>query len=90
LVDLAKATGVSRLVINGSFVTDVSEPNDVDCVLLMGPNYPANAEAESELLSGLPFLEIQLVRQDRFTMLVEQFFATDRYLRPKGLIEVLL
>jgi len=90
LVDLAKAAGVERLVINGSFVTNVEEPNDVDCVLLMGPTFPADAGAESELLNGLPFIEIQLVRQSRFTMLVESFFASDRHMRPKGMVEVIL
>src|SRR5262245_38317604 len=34
LVDLAKRAGVQRIVVNGSFVTAVLEPNDVDCVLL--------------------------------------------------------
>jgi hypothetical protein len=35
LVDLARRAGMARLVVNGSFVTDAYEPNDVDCVLLM-------------------------------------------------------
>jgi hypothetical protein len=30
--DAASRAGVERFVINGSFVTDVPEPNDVDCV----------------------------------------------------------
>ena len=86
----AKRAGVERLVINGSFVTDLPEPNDVDCVLLFGSDFPRDAEAEQELLNGLPFLEIQLVRQERFTMLVERFFATDRKWVPKGMVEVIL
>ena len=90
LNDLAKRAGIARLVINGSFVTDVSEPNDVDCVLLIGADFPLDTNAEQELLDGLPFLEIQLVRQARFSMLVERFFATDRQWVPKGMIEVIL
>ena len=66
LVGLAKAAGIARLVLNGSFVTDVPEPNDVDCVLLMGPGFPADRGAEAELLNGLPFLEIQLVPPSAF------------------------
>ena len=89
LSDLAKRAGVERLVVNGSFVTDVAEPNDVDCVLLFGADFPHDAVAEQELLNGLPFLEIQLVRQARFTMLVERFVATDREWIPKGMIEVI-
>ncbi len=34
LVDLARSAGIRRIVVNGSFVTDILEPNDVDCVLL--------------------------------------------------------
>ena len=44
----------------------------------------------ANLLEGLPFLEIQLVRQASFYFLVEEFFATDRKLVPKGMVEVIL
>jgi len=37
MVDLAIRPGVQRIVLNGSFVTDIMEPNDVDCVLLFEP-----------------------------------------------------
>lgn len=91
LVDAARrAGGVSRLVVNGSFTTGARRPNDVDCVLLMSADFPQDAAAEQELLAGLPFIEIQLVRQARFDMLVENFFATDRHSIPKGMIEVLI
>ena len=46
LADLAKRAGVERLIINGSFVTDVPEPNDVDCVLLIGPGFPCQTAIE--------------------------------------------
>ena len=90
LVDIARRAGVLRLVINGSFVTDVLEPNDVDCVLLIGEDFPNDHDAESELLAGLPFLEFQIVKEKAFTLLVEKIFATDRVQRPKGMIEVRL
>lgn len=35
MVELAVRAGVQRIVLNGSFVTDIIEPNDVDCVLLI-------------------------------------------------------
>jgi hypothetical protein len=88
LVDLAKRAGVERIVINGSFVTDISEPNDVDCVLLIGPGFPHDPSAEAELIQGLPFLDIDLVRQDGWDKLVGTVFATDRHYNPKGMIEV--
>ncbi len=88
LVDLARRAGVLRLVINGSFVTDAYEPNDVDCVLLLGPGFPKDVEAETELVNGLPFLDINLVRQEGWDELVEKIFATDRHRNSKGMIEV--
>ena len=89
LVDLALRAGVARVVINGSFVTEAFEPNDVDCVLLIGVGFPQDKAAETELLARLPFLEINLVNQADFDFLVEQFFATDRHLVPKGMVEVI-
>jgi hypothetical protein len=89
LVELAGRSGVLRLVINGGFVTDVFEPNDVDCVLLIGTGFPRDNAAEAELLAGLPFLELNLVDQADFDTLVNHFFATDRHLSAKGMVEVI-
>ena len=90
LVDLVRRAGVVRLVLNGSFVTDVFEPNDVDCILLIGDGFPQDQAAEAELLAGLPFLEINLVNQADFDFLVGKFFATDRHSIAKGMVEVIL
>ena len=90
LVDLARRAGVLRVVINGSFTTDVFEPNDVDCVLLIETGFPRDKDAESELIDGLPFLEMNLVSQIDFDMLVGKFFATDRHSVAKGMVEVIL
>ncbi len=59
MIDLAMRAGVQRIVWNGSFVTDIMEPNDVDCVLLASPILK-DEEAEEELQQGLPFLDIAL------------------------------
>jgi len=90
LVDLAKQAGVRRLVVNGSFVTDISEPNDVDCVLQVGRGFPANRQVEPDLEEGLPFLDIHLVDQEDFDLFVQAVFATDRHQVPKGMVEVML
>jgi len=88
LVDLAKQTGAARLVINGSFVTDIFEPNDVDCVLLVGPGFPVDREVEPDLAESLPFLDIHLVDQEDFDLFTEYVFAADRHQVPKGMVEV--
>lgn len=89
MIELARKAGVLRIVVNGSFVTDKWEPNDVDCVLLIGPDYPHDAEADAELEAGLPFITIEFANQKRFFEFTENIFATDRNEVPKGLIEVL-
>lgn len=90
MVDLAVRAGVQRIVLNGSFVTDIMEPNDVDCALLLAADYPRDATASEELIKGLPFLEIFRVDEEGFDRLVHRFFALDRHDVPKGMIEVLL
>lgn len=90
LLDLAKRSGVRRLVINGSFVTDSLEPNDVDCVLLIESGFPSDSSAGEELRLGLPVMEIKLVGQRDFDIFIRDIFATDRYQVPKGMVEVIL
>jgi hypothetical protein len=89
MIDLAKRAGVHRIILNGSFVTDIIEPNDVDCALLVGPGVPVEPEAVAELEAGLPFLQVQLVRQDLFDDYVNVIFATDRWGSAKGMVEVI-
>ncbi len=89
LVELARRAGVQRIVVNGSFVTDKLEPNDVDCALLVGVGFPRDETAAADLLSGLPFINMELVDQDAFKHFTEKTFATDRDLVPKGMIEVI-
>ncbi len=88
LVGLAREAGVKRIALNGSFVTDAYEPNDVDCVLLIPQDFPIAPDVERRLRQGLPFLDITVVDQDGFTDLVERVFASDRYHVPKGMVEV--
>ena len=90
LVDWAIKSGVKRIVINGSFVTDALEPNDVDCVLLIDSKYPLDAAAGQMLEEGIPFLELQLVDEQGFTYFVERFFSSDRDGVSKGMIEIAL
>lgn len=85
---IVRYTGVRRIVLNGSFVTGIIEPNDVDCVLLFTPGQRRDRSAIKQLRNGLPFLSIALVDQRRFDELVH-FFETDRRGKHKGMIEVI-
>src|SRR5262249_5495593 len=89
MVDLARRASVERVILNGSFVTDIIEPNDVDCALLIGPRIHADRNAVEELEDGLPFLDIALVNQRDFDMLVGRVYASDRQFTSKGMIEVI-
>jgi len=89
MVDLAVRAGVRRIVLNGSFVTETLEPNDVDCVLLIEPGFPADSDAEAQLNAGLPFLELKLVERAEFDVFVNDVFGTDRMGVAKGVIEVI-
>jgi uncharacterized protein DUF6932 len=88
MIELARRAGAERIVVNGSFVTDKLEPNDVDCVLLIGRHFPLDETAESELLGGITFVNLELVDEEAFNILTEKTFATDRNSVPKGMIEV--
>jgi hypothetical protein len=90
LIELVRKAGAERLIINGSFVTAKPEPNDVDCLVLTGPGFPRDAAAESQLLAGLPFLEIQIVARKAFDVFVREVFSLDRDDVPKGMVEVIL
>lgn len=88
LIDIARRAGATRLIVNGSFVTDILEPNDVDCVLLIGPEFPRDPAAEVELREGLPFVDLHVVGADDFDFFVNTVFGTDRHMTPKGVVEV--
>jgi hypothetical protein len=89
MVELAVQAGAERIVLNGSFVTDIIEPNDVDCVLLFRPGRRRDAKSLRELRIGLPFLEIAMVDDEEFDVLVNSFFKADRWGNPKGMVELI-
>lgn len=90
MVDLAVRAGAERIVLNGSFVTDIIEPNDVDCVLLFREGGRKDRKAFQELQAGLPFLDIAVAGPRRFERYVSRLFAADRHEVPKGMVEVLI
>jgi hypothetical protein len=90
-IEAAKAAGVRRLLVNGSFVTGKLAPNDVDVVFLPGPDYPRqHQELDADELVW-PFLQV-IVAADAadFEAWATRQFATDKRKRPKGVVEVML
>lgn len=85
----AWAAGVRRILVNGSFVTGKLAPNDVDIVILPGPDYPRTSRPldDDELL--WPFLQIYFaLDDDDFEAWATRQFGTDRRRRPKGVVEL--
>jgi hypothetical protein len=55
---------------------------------LIESDFPFDANAEAELIAGLPFINMELVNGVVFQHFTERTFATDRNLVPKGMVEV--
>ena len=90
-IQWAQAADVQRLVVNGSFVTDKIEPNDVDIVILPGPGYPRNELSYLDQELRWPFLQVFTAADEHdLETWVSQDFGTDRNQYPKGVVEVLL
>ena len=87
----ARKAGIERIIVNGSYVTTKTAPNDVDVVILPGTGYPRGELACEEQEARWPFLQILIAADE--TDLEEwslQDFGTDRNRRVKGVIEVVL
>jgi hypothetical protein len=90
-IEAAKAAGVRRLLVNGSFVTGKLSPNDVDVVFVPGIDYPRQCQPLDGDDSVWPYLHIIVAVDDAdFEAWATRQFATDRRTRPKGVVEVLL
>ena len=88
MIDLARRAGARRIILNGSFVTDIIEPNDVDCVLLFESTEIQDFPAFEELIEGLPYLDIVPADAAEFQDYVDDVYASDRHGSRKGMIEI--
>ncbi len=90
-IDWARRAGVQRVIVNGSYVTDVTTPQDVDLVILPGPDYPNDQQSAVDEELIWPFLHV-LVAADQADLeaWAMRDFGTDRQRRPKGVVEVIL
>lgn len=90
-VEWAKRAGVRRLMINGSFVTDKTAPNDVDVVIQPGPDYPKGESPLQDEHLRFPFLQVLVAADDAdFEAWALEDFGTDREMREKGVVELKL
>ena len=98
-IELARQVGGRRFLIDGSFVTAKDEPNDIDAVLLLSPDFQAQVEQGNP--SALELEEMVLTRRPEELFAAEdetdwsewvEFFSRTREPdgRRKGLVEVIL
>jgi hypothetical protein len=98
-IELARQTQARRLLIDGSFVTSKTEPDDVDAVVLLSPDFESQVgagggaalELEHMLLTRFPE-EIFAAEDDADWNEWVDFFSRTREAddRRKGLVEVQL
>jgi hypothetical protein len=88
-IDWARNAGIRRIIINGSFVTGKLRPNDVDVIVLPGPDYPKEKPlGDSEVL--WPFLQVIVAADDEdMSNWAVKDFGTDRQNRSKGVVELI-
>jgi hypothetical protein len=88
---IGRKVGIRRVIVNGSYVTAKISPNNVDIVVLPGPDYPRGEPASDHQSVRWPFLQILVATDDadlREWSLKD--FGSDRNRHAKGVIEVLL
>lgn len=97
--ELARATGVSRMFVDGSFVTSKQDPNDIDAVVLLSRDFREQILNEDN--HALELEDMLLTRQPEELFAAEdardweewiEFFSRTRELdeRRKGLVELIL
>ena len=66
-------------------------PNDVDLIILPGPDYPRDQPAATDEEVRWPFLQVLVAADDDdLERWATHDFGTDRDQRPKGVVEVIL
>lgn len=98
-LELARQIGARRFLIDGSFVTAKSEPNDIDAIILLPADFQSQVERNFE--SALQLEQMLLTRSPEELFAAEdevdwnewfEFFTRTRESdgRRKGLVEIML
>lgn len=89
--EAAARAGISRFIIDGSFVDRKAEPNDVDCILLTHSHYARDSAAARELEEGIPYVQIIILENEQdFEAFLRLQFMVDRHGRSRGVVEIRL
>jgi len=89
--EAAIKAGISRFIVDGSFVDRKADPNDVDCILLSHADYPRDSQAARELEEGIPYVQILVFEDSQdFEDFLRLQFMVDRRGRSRGVVEIRL
>jgi hypothetical protein len=98
-IELAREVGGRRLLIDGSFVTAKDNPNDIDAVILLPPDFPEQVEHGTRPALELEEMLMTRLPQEIFAAEDEtdwndwvEFFSRTREAdgRRKGIVEIVL
>jgi hypothetical protein len=90
-IDWARRAGVERLIVNGSYATAATSPQDVDLIILPGRDYPRDQSAALDQELTWPFLHVLVAADpEDLEAWATRDFGTDRMGRAKGVVEVTL
>ena len=98
-IELVKIEGAHRFLVDGSFVTAVNNPGDVDAVVLLPPDFPGQLERGVEAALELEVMLLTRRPEEIFAAEDEsdwdrwvEFFSRTREAdgRCKGLVEIAL
>jgi uncharacterized protein DUF6932 len=91
LIEWAKAAGVRRLIVDGSCVTAKVSPNDVDVVILPGPQTIPTGQSAVEMAKRWPFVHLIVATDEAdFERWALHDFGIDRDQRLRGVVEIRL
>ncbi|MBL8797054.1 MAG: hypothetical protein JNM56_24345 [Planctomycetia bacterium] len=90
-VQWARQSGVARLIVDGSYVTAKEAPNDVDVVILPGPDYPRQEQPTLASSRRWPFVHVQIAQDEAdLQQWIDSDFGFDRDQARRGVVEILL
>jgi hypothetical protein len=88
-VSWARQAGISRLLVDGSYVTSKLAPVDVDIVILPGTGYPYVGGSAGNFADQWPFLHVMVAADEAdLEQWAQVDFGIDRSGNRRGIVEV--
>ena len=87
----ARTAGIRRLLVDGSFVTAKTVPNDVDVVILLKETEAHRADMIEMEITQWPFVHVMIAADETdLGLWIQVDFGMDRNQLPRGIVEIQL